>query len=193
MFNYASNSNKNKKDAKQKNKPKPKPMRGSVSVKRKSDIRRFVEWFLPDDLSEIPRTILDNYVGPSVRNAIVDTITYLVGGDPKAKKGYSSTSYSNYYTKGSDSGRGSSGRGIFTYDDIVFEYRSDAKEVLDGMYEMLAEYKVVSVSDLYELADVSTDNYTANKYGWTDLRNADIVRHGNAYKLKLPKAMPIDR
>lgn len=193
MFDYASNSNKSKKDAKKKNKPKPKPKKGAVSVRKKSDFRKFIEWLLPDDLSEIPRTILDNYVGPLVRNSILDTVTYLVGGDPKVRSGYSKTSYSNYYErKGSSSDSGRRDRGIFSYDDITFEYRTDAKEVLDGMYEILEEFKVVSVADLYDLAEVSSSNYTANKYGWTDLRNANIVRQGNAYKLKLPKAMPID-
>jgi len=193
MFDYASNSNKSKKDAKKKNKPKPKPKKGAVSVRKKSDFRKFIEWLLPDDLSEIPRTILDNYVGPLVRNSILDTVTYLVGGDPKVRSGYSKTSYSNYYErKGNNTERHHSDRGIFSYDDIRFEFRSDAKDVLDDMYETLSEFKIVSVADYYEFSKISNNDYTAHKYGWTDLRNAEIVRQGGQYRIKLPKPMPID-
>jgi hypothetical protein len=50
---------------------------------------------------------------------------------------------------------------------------------------------LVSVADLYDLVGV-TGNYTDNKYGWTDIRSASVIRVRDGYMLKLPKALPLN-
>ena len=60
------------------------------------------------------------------------------------------------------------------------------------MKELIERYKVVTVADLYDLADISTDNYMSNKRGWIDLRNAEVVRIRDGYVIKLTKPMVID-
>ena len=67
----------------------------------------------------------------------------------------------------------------------------EAEDVLSRMDELIDTYGVVSVADLYDLVGISC-NYTDNKYGWTNLRNAEPVRVRDGYMLKLPKALPID-
>ena len=59
------------------------------------------------------------------------------------------------------------------------------------MDEMISVYGIVSVADLYDLIGV-TGNYTDNKYGWTDIRSASVVRVRDGYIVKMPKAMPLD-
>ena len=59
------------------------------------------------------------------------------------------------------------------------------------MDELLETYGIVSVADLYELVGI-IGNYTDNKYGWTNLRNAEPIRVNGGYLLKLPKVCPID-
>ena len=59
------------------------------------------------------------------------------------------------------------------------------------MDELIEKFKVASVADLYDLVGVSCD-YTANNYGWTNLRNASVVRVRDGYLLKLPRALPLD-
>ena len=49
---------------------------------------------------------------------------------------------------------------------------------------------MVSVMDLYDLVGI-TGQYTDNKYGWTNLRNAEPVRTRDGYMLKLPRAIPL--
>ena len=80
----------------------------------------------------------------------------------------------------------------YDYDDIIFPEYSDAKDVLDRMYELLATYRVVRVADYYDLAGVSERPYTDNHYGWTSLNNADIMDVRGGYIIKLPRALPID-
>ena len=53
-------------------------------------------------------------------------------------------------------------------------------------------YGLVRVADFYDLVGV-TGNYTDNKYGWTNIRSAEIVRlRDGGYVIKLPRAMQID-
>ena len=59
------------------------------------------------------------------------------------------------------------------------------------MDELIDTYGSVSVADMYDLVGMSC-NYTDNKYGWTNLRNAEPVRVRDGYLLKMPKATPID-
>ena len=60
------------------------------------------------------------------------------------------------------------------------------------MDELIETYGMVSVMDLYDLVGVS-GNYTDNKYGWVNIKNAEPVRTmGGGYMLKLPKAIPLN-
>jgi hypothetical protein len=60
------------------------------------------------------------------------------------------------------------------------------------MNEVIDQYGMVTVADMYEMADRSAP-YTSNKYGWTSVRSAEVVRaRGGQYIIKLPKAMPLD-
>lgn len=60
------------------------------------------------------------------------------------------------------------------------------------MDDILDQYGIVSVSDLYEAADIDTNNYTLNKIGWTSIRSADIIRVRDGWMIKFPKPAPID-
>ena len=55
------------------------------------------------------------------------------------------------------------------------------------MEELLERFDVVSVADLFDMAGISC-NYTDNKYGWTDLRNARVERVRDGYIINLPRA-----
>jgi len=75
----------------------------------------------------------------------------------------------------------------FNCEDIIFESQRDAELVIDAMSKIISQYGVVSVGDLYDLAHISTDNYTANKYGWTNLNDINLVRTRAGYRIKLLK------
>ena len=75
--------------------------------------------------------------------------------------------------------------------ELYFETRGEAEDVLDRMREIVSNYGIVSVADLYELAGV-VGNYTDQRYGWTGLRNTDVVRTRYGYQIRLPRAMVIE-
>ena len=114
-------------------------------------------------------------------------------GRSKRNNGAPKVSYRNYYDQSSDRVRaGSTRRSGIDYDDIVFDTRGDAESVLDAMHDIIAQYGTVSVADLYDLARVPNDNFTMNRYGWTNLNGAQPVRVRDGYILKLPRVVPLN-
>ena len=67
----------------------------------------------------------------------------------------------------------------------------EIEEAVAEMEELIDMYQLVSVADFYDLVGVS-GNYTDNKYGWTNVRNASVVRVRDGYMIKLPKALPLN-
>ena len=54
--------------------------------------------------------------------------------------------------------------------------------------DMIDQYGSACVSDLYDACGQTTSNYQLNKFGWTSLATASVVRVRDGYMLKLPKA-----
>ena len=59
------------------------------------------------------------------------------------------------------------------------------------MDELIDVYGIVSVGDYYDLVGIQGD-YTSENYGWTNIRNAQVVRVREGYMIKLPIALPIN-
>lgn len=85
------------------------------------------------------------------------------------------------------------------YRDLVFSTYADADRVLKMMQDIIDQYEVVRVADIYDIAGVSADfgSHTDTNYGWTDIHTASIDKirdaNGFGYILKLPRALPIER
>jgi len=77
-------------------------------------------------------------------------------------------------------------------EDIVFDTRSDAQEVLNQLDDLMTTYQLVSVADLYNLIG-KTNSFTDNKYGWIDLKKAHVRRIRSGYSIDLPKTILLDK
>lgn len=73
------------------------------------------------------------------------------------------------------------------FKEIIFESRKSAEEVLHQMDQILQEYALVTVADFYDLSGITSSFFDA-RYGWTNLKDAEVVRVRAGYKIKLPKA-----
>lgn len=175
---------------------------GAVKQRKKTSVQRLRDIFIAEDVSNVKDYIFMDVLVPAVKKAIDDIVSegihmLLYKGDPRRSGSRPSTSrinYGSFSNRESDrreNRRESGSRNGFDYNDIVFDTRGDAESVLDAMQDILDQYGVVSVGDLYDLSDVSIDNYMANKYGWTDLRRAEAIRVRDGYIIKLPRALPI--
>ena len=195
MENYPSNSHKAREEVAEKKVEKV--VSGKTSTKKKSGIRKLSDTFLSEDVSNVKSYIFSEVLLPAAKKLVSDIVTngtnMLLYGEIKNKKGNSSkVSYSRYYDDRSRDYRSPVVRNNFDYDEIIFETRGDAEAVLDAMYDILNQYKVVSVAELYDLASITTHNYTCNNYGWIDLRGSSVVRVRDGYILKLQRALAID-
>ena len=199
MQDYKPNSNRFKEEQKEATREKKiSPVVSSpVKVKKTSEARKFVDIFVSEDVSNVKSYIFMDVLVPAIKKAISDIVTdgidmILYGGTGRRKSSSASkVSYSSYYDRDKRDYRREEPRTRYHFDDIILRSRGEAEEVLARMDEIIDEYKIVSVADMYDLMGVTCD-YTDNKYGWTNLRNAEVVRVRDGYKLNLPKALPID-
>ena len=205
MPDYTPNSHKyrqeqQKKEAATSEKKIEKVVTGATKSKRRGEMRKFTETFLQDDVSSVKEYLLYDVAVPALKNTIVDIftggITRLLLGEGargSSRPTASRVSYRDYYNRPGD--RRDYGptrtRASFDYDDIIIPSRGEAEDVLFRMDELIAKYGMASIADLNELCGI-TGNYTDNKYGWTDLRNASVAPVRGGYRLKLPRAGTLD-
>lgn len=197
MNDYKPNSNRFKEEQKEREKKVEKIVTGTVTTKKKSGLQKFADEFISDDVKNIKSYVVGDVLIPATKKAISDIVTtaidmILYGGSRGGTKRSTAdrVSYRNYYDRDArpvNTSRTSS----YSYDDIILRDRGEAEDVLDRMEEIIDTYKVASVADLYDLVGI-TGNYTDNKYGWTSLRNAEIVRVRDGYMIKMPRAVVID-
>ena len=202
-LDYKPNSKRYKteqKDAPADKKKVEKVVKGAVKTRKKSGVSKLKDTFISEDVSNVKSYILMDVLIPAAKKAISDIvrdgIDMILYGDTHRGRSSSSASYVSYRSYSDRDRRdnryeSSRSRTIYEPDDIILESRVEAEEVLDRMNELLDNYGIVSVADLYDLVGKSCD-YTANRYGWTNIRNAEPVRVRDGYLLKMPKVGPID-
>lgn len=205
MEDYKPNSNRFKEEQKNKEVEKrvEKPVvTGKVVAKKPSKVSKLAGQIISEDAKNVKDYVFGEVLIPAIKKAISDIVTdgidIILYGESRGGKKRSTAdrvSYTNYADR-----YGRSARDVrqpinyttgYSYDDITLESRGEAQDVLDRMDELMSAYGLVRVADLYDLVGI-TGSYTDNKYGWTNIANADIIRVRDGYKIKMPRAMPID-
>ena len=199
MNEYQPNSHKAKAEqtALEGQKKVEKVIKGTAKVK-KNEFRKFADVFISEDVKKVKSYVLMDVLVPTIKKAIVDIVSdgvsmIFFGGTKRSSSGGSSASrisYSSYYDRRDDR-RPAPSSVRYGYDDIILDSRGEAEEVLERMRELIDTYNIASVADLYDLVGIPS-NHTDNKYGWTNLRNADIQSVREGWLLKLPRALPIN-
>lgn len=178
-----------------------KVVQGEIRTKKRS---RFAELFIKEDIGYVKKYVVSDVIIPAILDTIVNAGTNALNmifyGEPKKGNSRGSSrlsriSYNKYYDDRDDDRRDryrDRDRRDYNYDDIEFDNRGDAEEVLDRLFELIQEYKIVSINDYYDLVG-KHGNFTDEKYGWTDLRSAHVERtYGGRYFIKLPRAVPLN-
>lgn len=204
---YKPNSYKSKEEERSKasdtEKRVEKVVQGKVQVK-KNTIHKFTDVFISEDITNVKSYILMDVLVPAIKKAVSDIVTngidmilYGESGRDRSRSSGSKISYVNYYDRKNnerryDEPRSSTARDTLGYDEIKFESRRDADAVLDQMSEIIENFGFVTVSDMFDMVDV-TAPFTGNRYGWTSVRTAEVVSTRDGYRIKLPRASLIDR
>lgn len=188
-------------------------IQGEAVIKKKSTFAKIRDMFISEDADKVGDYILMDVIVPAVKRAIVDTIKSsadMIFGT-KGSTSTSGTKYiyggnGPYVTYGSSSTKKQSEPSVPNRDPFDFGYiefkkfdnteanRADAELVVETMCDIIDSYKKAYVADLCDIIKAPCE-YTANYYGWTDLRDvAPIKIPGTThFYLKFPKAIPLDK
>ena len=203
MENYKPNSHKFNSEQKETDERKKldKVVTGEAKRIKKNEMARFKDVFISEDAKNVKSYILSDVLIPAVKKLINDIVTdgiqMILFGGTSRKSGASGSrvnyvSYNNYSNSRNENSvihRPVTG---YSFDKIRIDNRGEAEEVLSQMDAIIEKYGMARVTDFYDLVGV-TGNYTDNKYGWSNLSTARIVRTSDGgYVIELPRAMPIE-
>lgn len=211
-MNYPSNSFKSKE--KQANTQIKKVAHGTAVVRRKSVKERISNWLFVNE-EEYEDFVYEDIIRPAILDALgdvshnvieairdtIDTVLFgSVKGARRHRSGYFRTSYDDDYwdrerrsrRRDRDDDRRVSRRS----DDVAakVESRSEAVDLVQAMQERVHDYKVASVLNFYDMADMPTRS-TDDDYGW-DLGHpfeATITRTRDGYIVEPNKPVYLDR
>lgn len=172
---------------------------GTAKVRKKTGARKVADAFISEDAVNVKSYILMDVIVPAIKdivaNVVKDSIDMILFGGTNRRGNKSRKTNAEYVAYNRFSDRRDDRRydsrstiaSRYNFDDIVLESKAEADEVLERMEEVLDTYGMVSVADLCDLVGISCE-HTDNKYGWTSLRNARVVRlRSNEYVLELPR------
>lgn len=160
--------------------------------------RKAARSMVAEDASSVGGYVLDELLIPGVKNLLLDMLTQgatraLWGGNaPRSAHragvfGRSSLK-SRYHDVPAERQRtfSPSERSQHEFGNMIIETRDEAMKVIVALDDLIAEYGQATVADLYDILGVSRD-YTDLKWGWTNLRNADVRQVRGGYILELPR------
>lgn len=199
---YKPNSNKYKEEqaanAKKDEKRVEKVVTGKVITKKEGFFTKMFKGFISEDAKDVKSYVFGDVLIPAIKKAISDIVTdgidIILYGESRGKRGRSTAdrvSYRNYYDRSDSYRRPAPSYNDYSYDNIILETRGEAEEVLARMDELMDTYGLVRVADLKDLVGI-TGTYTDNKYGWTNIRSAEVIRVRDGFTIKMPRAVVID-
>lgn len=170
---------------------------GDVQVRKKTVFSKIASKFFAEDITDVKSYVINELLIPGLKRAFLNSLEMMLLGKSGNKPGVSNVvqqvSYRDYFdAKYNQPKPVQNGSNYFDYDNLIYVDRGDAEIVLENMRDILQKFHVVRVSDMYEISKKESP-YTANRYGWTDLRTAMVVPvHGGGYMIKMPKAMALE-
>ena len=196
-----------KTEGKEKKKLVPLVSKGSVAKKKRTVADKFKDAFLGES-ENLGDYIMYDVLVPAFRDTVSEMgfgiIERLFGNGRSSRsrgsvvrdRGRSYVSYNSSSRNDRDRGRddrrdidkGSRARHSFA--NVVFTNKWEAEDVLAHLVDMILEYGEATVRSFYELSNIEAD-YTDDRYGWTNLRDAYVERTRNGYVIVFPQTRPL--
>ena len=206
-YSTPSNSRKAKAEAEEEKPERPKlesvVEKGGAVAKKRGLGKKLADVFTGDDAKSVGHYVVIDVIVPAVKNLVADSATAFiertlfgnVSGRPRLQqRGANVINYSNLSKQNSTVPREGNrrpqlsniARATHNFDDIIISDRGQAEMVLDQLRRTIEDYDWVSVSDLYDLVDI-TGSHVDIKYGWADLSEAKVIPvRGGGYLIDLP-------
>ena len=180
-------------------------------VRKKPLGRRFIESFFS---GETPKSVM-GYVAvevllPAAKDMIrdagqeaLDRLLYRNGGGTtsSARRSRNSpyVSYDRYASSKTTvrrddprerdrerSGLSSRARSMHDFNEIVFNTRAEANEIIDLMFDYVKRYEQVTVAEFYQFTN-NTPYPTDENWGWVDLRGVEPKKVRDGFVIDLPR------
>lgn len=189
--------------------PVEKIVEGGATKRRKPLGKRFTETFVAEEAGTVVGYLTHDVLVPGIKNVVFDMIRdgfeRLLWGEASQRSarrrtpGY--TSYNSMYRgerrdRPTDRERDYHGesredisrraRATHDFEEILITERGEAEEVIDRLSNLVDDYGLATVTDLYDLVGL-TSNYTDQRWGWTDLSTASVRSVRGGYLLDLPR------
>ena len=179
---------------------------GTVNKAKKSLWKKIIETFTVTNIKDSRNYVIEEVLVPGLLDMLYDGITRGAGkliygdkGSPKSRtRGNGGINYSGirrlsdgeaYRSISNRRERDTAITGIYDYNEIELATRADAETLLDTMCEYLEIHDIVTVADMYSMANYTGGDYTDNYWGWSSLAGARVVRSADGWTLKLPKVV----
>jgi len=190
--------------------PEPEPrekvekvIEGKVVTRKKPFWKRAASSMIADDATSIGDFVMTDLVIPGIKNLIYDIGTQALGrslyGDARVGRrpqGGIMNGISSIRTKydrvAEERPRVLSreARARHDFAEVILDSRSEAVDVIERLIERVERYGSATVSDLYDFVGV-TGSFADQRWGWTDLRTADVRQLGRGFLLDLPAPEPL--
>lgn len=177
------------------------------AIRRKKGLgRKFREVFFGGDAKSTGRFIIYSVLIPAAKDMIIEAgregIEKLVRGDSYRRRGSPRSGPAGYVSYNRMSMRdpreqdqprpmSARARARHDFDEIVLGSRAEAEEVIERMFDIVSRYTTATVADLYDLVGIRS-SHVDNKWGWSDMRGAGVVRVRDGYLLELPDVQPME-
>ncbi len=198
-----------KTEGKEKKKLAPLVSKGSVAKKKRTVADKFKDAFLGEG-ENLGDYIMYDVLVPAFRDTVSEMgfgiIERLFGngrssrsrGNVVRDRGRSYVSYNSSSRNDKDRDRGRDdrrdidreSRARHSFAKVVFTNKWEAEDVLAHLVDMILEYGEATVRSFYELSNIEAD-YTDDRYGWTNLRDAYVERTRNGYVIVFPQTRPL--
>lgn len=211
MEEFKSNSNASKENQ-QNDIPAPKNAPVTTNVTAINKKKFSFGNFFAADAKTVGQHVVETILVPSLQKLLSDSVKgaidwFIYGSKGKSNPTYGpgTVSYSRYYQTpmyGNPLYYQNNGPmpnnqapmqrpGVYSINDFKFQDRGDAEAVLMRMNEAIGRYGMVSVADFYDFIGQRC-SFTDQKYGWYDLRAAQVIRYDDGFSIQFPKAQPIE-
>lgn len=179
-----------------------KVVKGKVSIKEQSDIQKLAGNFLAEDLKTVKDRIFTDYLLPMVKNGLWSifnsAISIALFGEDRSRapsSNYSGSrtqrnSYDGYYQGGPSRQVNQNQGPRLNLQNLDFEMRGDADDVLCQLKDGIRQYGQVTVGDVWDAMGMTPVNTDYN-YGWYNLDGSYIKGVPGGYRLVLPHPVPL--
>lgn len=181
---------------------------GKVTVKKKSEGRKFLETFFEGDIKQVGKSVWQDLLVPAVKDMLYGALDqafrgmiyrdYASKGRDRREDRYGAPARREDFTRYSDRRNmpertRSNREDVYDYGELFFERRDDAENAKLELYDLLERYGTASVGHLYEVAGLKMRQTDFN-YGWRnrDTREIYVDTCRGGYLLRTPRPKALD-